>query len=110
MLAVVVLVLLVLAVGVVGWTRRAGASAEVRQPPREYAVPGHCTVVLGDPGAKPIETIKAIREVTDVGLAQAKDWIGATPCAIAGALSPESADRMRARLEQAGATAWVEAP
>ena len=87
-----------------------GARVEVRNPPAAYAEPGHCLVVLGEAGEKPTETIKAVRETTDVDLAQAKDWVDGTPCAIAGGLSRASADRLRARLERAGATAWVEDP
>ncbi len=79
-----------------------------RDVPREYAEPGHCVVVLGDAGSRRPETIAAIREVTDVGHAQARDWAEGSPCAIAGGLSRASAERVRQRLEQAGATAWVE--
>ena len=94
-----------------GWWHlvRTGEERErVRRPPAEYAEPGRHVVVLGHAGPRRIETLKAIREVTHVGLAQAKDWVDAAPCAIAGWLSRDSADRIRARLEEAGATAWVE--
>jgi large subunit ribosomal protein L7/L12 len=80
----------------------------VRNPPAEYAEPGHCTVVLGHAGPRQAETIEVVRETTDVGARQARDWATHAPCAIAGGLSRASADRLRARLEGVGATAWVE--
>ena len=87
-----------------------GARVQVRNPPVEYAEPGHCLVVLGEAGTEPTATITAVRETTDVDLAQAKDWVEGAPCPVAGGLSRASADRLRARLERAGATAWVEDP
>ena len=88
--------------------RTGGEPVLARRPPAEYAEPGHCLVVLGDAGPRAAETIEAVRETTDVDLAQAKDWVKAAPCAVAGGLSRASADRLRARLEDAGAAAWVE--
>ena len=108
-LALVLLLVLVLAAG----QGRVGTGAKAvltREPPAEYAEPGHCLVVLGEAGPRPAETVQAVRETTDVDLAQAKDWVRRTPCPVAGGLSRASADRLRARLAAAGATAWVEDP
>ena len=105
----VVLLLLVVSAGVLVVVRPTGGGRpEARNPPAEYSEPGHCVVVLGEAGPRPGETVEALCAATDVGPAQAKDWVGSAPCAVAGGLSRASADRLSARLHQAGATAWVE--
>ena len=108
LVGVLMVVVLGLAAAVFLFTRPSSSAVATRNPPAELAEPGHCTVVLGEAGPRPIQTIKAVREATDVGLGQAKDWVEGAPCSVAGGLSHASADRLRARLESAGATAWVE--
>ncbi len=111
MVVVVVMVLVLVAAAAVVLVTRAsaaGGGVTVRNPPPEYAEPGHCTVVLGEAGSRRSETITAVRRATDVGQAQARDWVDDAPCAIAGGLSRASADRIRELLAAAGATAWVE--
>lgn len=112
MLVAVVMVLVLVAAAAVFLVTRpsSGGGGAVRNPPAEYAEPGHCVVVLGEAGPRRSEVIAAVRETTDVGAAQAKDWVDDAPCAVAGGLSRASADRLRARLVGAGATAWVEDP
>lgn len=100
--------LLLVSLAVLLVARASASGTRERRVPPAYDEPGRCTVVLGDVGPRRSQTIEAVREVTDVDAAQARDWADATPCAIAGGLSPASAERVRTRLEQAGATAWVE--
>ena len=111
LVAVLVVLLLLVSAGVFLVVRPAtGTGSPVRHPPAEYAEPGYCTVVLGQAGPSTAATIEVLRETTDVDARQARDWAGSAPCAVAGGLSRASADRLRARLEGAGATAWVEDP
>lgn len=61
------------------------------------------TVVLKSIGEKKIEVIKAVREVTDLGLKQAKDLVEAAPQVVKESISKEEANTMRQKLEAAGA-------
>ena len=61
-------------------------------------------VVLTDFGANKINVIKAVRELTSLGLKDAKDAVEAAPKAIREAVSKEEADAAKTRLEEAGAT------
>ncbi len=62
------------------------------------------TVVLKAVGEKKIDVIKAVREVTDLGLKQAKDLVEAAPQAVRESISKEEAATMKQKLEAAGAT------
>ena len=77
-------------------------------PPADCAQPGSFRVVLEDSGPKRVETVKALREVIGVGSRQALAWVVDPPVRVATDLSRASADRVRARLEQAGARSRVE--
>ena len=112
LVGVLAVLLLGIVVGVV-LVARGSSPATAPRPrtiPPEYDEPGLCSVVLGDAGPRQAETLTAIRGTTGVDLRQAREWAARTPCAIAGGLSPASAERVRARLEAAGASAWVERP
>ena len=61
-------------------------------------------VVLTDFGANKINVIKAVRELTSLGLKDAKDVVEAAPKAIREAVPKEEADAAKAKLEEAGAT------
>jgi len=65
------------------------------------------TVVLKAVGEKKIEVIKAVREVTDLGLKQAKDLVEGAPQNVKEAVSKEEAATVKAKLEAAGATVEV---
>lgn len=74
--------------------------------PAEVAVEEEKTefaVVLKSIGEKKIEVIKAVREVTDLGLKQAKDLVEAAPQVVKESISKEEANTMRQKLEAAGA-------
>ncbi len=61
-------------------------------------------VILTDIGSQKIQVIKAVRELTQLGLKEAKDMVEATPKAIKEGVNKEEADAAKARLEEAGAT------
>jgi len=62
------------------------------------------TVTLKAIGEKKIDVIKAVREVTDLGLKQAKDLVEAAPQAVRESISKEEAATIKQKLEAAGAT------
>lgn len=63
------------------------------------------TVELTDAGAKKIAVIKAIREVTDLGLKDAKDLVDKAPVTIKENVPKEDAEAMKAKIEEAGGKA-----
>lgn len=65
------------------------------------------TVVLKAIGEKKIEVIKAVREVTDLGLKQAKDLVEGAPQNVKEAVSKDEAATIKSKLEAAGATVEV---
>ena len=64
-------------------------------------------VVLKDIGAKKIAVIKAVRELTPLGLKEAKDLVEAAPKAVLEAVTKDDAEAAKAKLEEAGATVDV---
>ena len=63
------------------------------------------TVMLTDYGAKKINVIKAVREVTSLGLKEAKDLVESAPKAVKEGISKDEAEAMVKKFEEAGATA-----
>ncbi len=61
-------------------------------------------VVLKDFGANKINVIKAVRELTSLGLKEAKDLVEAAPKAVREAAAKDEAEAAKTRLEEAGAT------
>ena len=55
-------------------------------------------------GDKKINVIKAIREITSLGLKEAKDMVDGAPVMVKEAVSKEEAEEMQKKLEEAGAT------
>jgi large subunit ribosomal protein L7/L12 len=64
-------------------------------------------VVLTEAGANKIQVIKAVRELTSLGLKEAKDLVEAAPKAVKEAVSKEDAAAAKAKLEEAGAKVEV---
>jgi large subunit ribosomal protein L7/L12 len=64
-------------------------------------------VVLQDVGANKIQVIKVVRELTNLGLKEAKDLVEAAPKPVKEAISKEEAEAAKAKLAEAGATAVV---
>ena len=60
-------------------------------------------VVLAEIGSEKIKVIKVVREVTGLGLAEAKAMVEAAPKAIKEGISKEDAEALKAKLEEAGA-------
>ena len=61
-------------------------------------------VVLAAAGSGKIKVIKAVREITGLGLAEAKALVDGAPKTLKEAVSKEDADAMKAKLEEVGAT------
>ena len=64
-------------------------------------------VILTDVGAKKLEVIKAVREITGLGLKDAKDMVESAPKAIKEAVSKDDAEAVKAKLAEAGATVEI---
>ncbi len=60
-------------------------------------------VILADAGAEKIKVIKAVREVTGLGLADAKALVDGAPKTLKEAASKEDAEAIKAKLEEVGA-------
>ncbi len=60
-------------------------------------------VVLTSVGDKKIEVLKVVREVTGLGLKEAKDLVDSAPKAVKEKVKKEEADQMKVKLEAAGA-------
>jgi len=65
------------------------------------------TVLLKDFGANKINVIKAVREVTTLGLKEAKDLVEAAPTNVKEGIEKAEAESVRAKLAAAGATVEV---
>jgi large subunit ribosomal protein L7/L12 len=65
------------------------------------------TITLKSFGEKKIEVIKAVREVTTLGLKQAKDLVEAAPQVVKEGIPKEEAETIKQKLEAAGATVEV---
>ena len=85
----------------VGVVAVAGAAAPVAEEKTEF------DVVLTGFGDKKLNGIKAIREITGLGLKEAKDMVEGCPKAVKEGVSKDEADKIKATLEEAGATVEV---
>ncbi|HXE89727.1 MAG TPA: 50S ribosomal protein L7/L12 [Terriglobales bacterium] len=65
------------------------------------------TVVLKDVGANKINVIKAVREVTSLGLKEAKDLVDGAPKTVKEGVSKEEAENIKKKFAEAGATVEV---
>ena len=79
----------------------AGAAAAAAEPVEEKT---EFTVVLKEAGAKKIQVIKAVREVTSLGLKEAKDLVDNAPGTVKEAVSKQEAEAVKKKLEDQGAT------
>ncbi len=62
------------------------------------------TVVLKEIGAKKIQVIKAVREMTSLGLKEAKDLVDSAPANVKEDVSKDEAEAIKQKLEEQGAT------
>jgi large subunit ribosomal protein L7/L12 len=60
-------------------------------------------VILKGPGSNKIATIKAVREITSLGLKEAKELVDNAPKPVKEAVSKEEADEIKKKMEEAGA-------
>ena len=82
----------------------AGGSAPAAAPAEEKT---EFSVVLTAVGANKINVIKAVREVTSLGLKEAKDLVEAAPKAIKEGVNKEEAEAIKKKFTEAGATVEV---
>ena len=61
------------------------------------------TVMLKDAGAKKIQVIKVVREITGLGLKEAKDLVDGAPQAVKAGVSKDEANTIKTKLEEQGA-------
>ena len=85
----------------VGVVAAAGAAAPAAEEKTEF------DVILKDFGAKKLDVIKAVREITGLGLKDAKDLVEGAPKAVKEGVSKEDAEAVKTALEAAGATVEV---
>ena len=80
----------------------AGAEEEPEEEQTEF------DVVLQDFGAKKINVIKVVRQLTPLGLKEAKDLVESAPTPILEAVGKDAADDAKAKLEDAGAKVEIQ--
>jgi len=85
----------------VGLAMGPGAAPEAEAEPTEF------NVVLTGHGEKKIQVIKALRELTSLGLKEAKDVVESAPKAIKESVSKEEAEEARKKIEEAGGTVEI---
>ncbi len=64
-------------------------------------------VILADAGAQKIQVIKVVRELTNLGLKEAKDLVDGAPKPLLEKVSKDDADKAKAKLEESGATVEI---
>jgi len=79
----------------------AAAPAAAAEPVEEQT---EFDVILQGAGEKKIQVIKVVREVTSLGLKEAKDLVDNLPGTVKEAVSKEEAQQVKAKLEEQGAT------
>src|ERR671918_776470 len=65
------------------------------------------TVILAEAGEKKIQVIKVVRELTGLGLKEAKDLVDGAPTPVKEGVPQDEADTIKGQLEEAGATVEV---
>jgi large subunit ribosomal protein L7/L12 len=84
----------------------AGAGAAEAAAPIEEQT--EFTVTLKEIGANKINVIKAVRELTGLGLKEAKDLVDGAPASVKENVSKDEANAAKAKLEEAGAKADIQ--
>jgi len=91
------------------WGVKAAPAAVAMAAPAAEAAPAAAEqtefdVILAGAGANKIQVIKAIREITGLGLKEAKDMVEAAPKTVKEQVSKADAEEMKKKLVEAGAT------
>jgi large subunit ribosomal protein L7/L12 len=89
------------AVAVAGGAPAGGGAAAAEDEKDEF------DVVLTDGGAQKIQVIKVVRELTSLGLKEAKDLVDGAPKPVLEKVSKDDAAKAKAKLEEAGASVEV---
>jgi large subunit ribosomal protein L7/L12 len=76
-------------------------------PVEEAAGPAEVSVILKDCGASKVGVIKVVRELTGLGLVEAKGLVDKCPSPIKENISPEEAEAIKEKLVAAGATVEI---
>jgi len=79
----------------------AGAPAGAEAAPKEEKT--EFDVILSEIGGNKIQVIKAVREITGLGLKEAKELVESAPKAVKTGVSKEEAEEIKKKLEEAGA-------
>ncbi|MEX0624867.1 50S ribosomal protein L7/L12 [Saccharospirillum sp.] len=77
------------------------AAGEVAEEQTEF------DVILTSAGEKKVNVIKVVREITGLGLKEAKGLVDGAPAAVKEAASKDEVEQIKAKLEEAGATVEV---
>jgi large subunit ribosomal protein L7/L12 len=85
----------------VGVVAAAGAAAPAAEEKTEF------DVILASFGAKKLDVIKVVRELTGLGLKDAKDLVEGAPKTVKEGVSKDEAEKIKAALTEAGATVEV---
>ena len=80
------------------------AAAVAAAPVAGAAAAAEFDVVLASFGDEKIKVIKAVREITNLGLAEAKAKVEGVPCAIKEQVSKDEAEELKKKLEEVGAS------
>jgi large subunit ribosomal protein L7/L12 len=82
----------------------AGPAAAEAAPVEEQT---EFSVILKDGGEKKVQVIKVVRELTNLGLKEAKALVDGAPAAVKEGVSKDEAASVKAKLEEAGGTAEI---
>ena len=85
----------------VGVVAAAGAAAPAEEEKTEF------DVILANFGAKKLDVIKVVREITGLGLKDAKDLVEGAPKAVKEGVSKDEAESIKTALTEAGATVEI---
>jgi large subunit ribosomal protein L7/L12 len=84
-----------------------GAAAPAAEAPAPVEEKTEFDVILKAVGDKKIQVIKAVREITTLGLKEAKDLVESAPATVLTGVSKEVAENARAKLVEQGATVEI---
>ena len=90
-----------------GVVAAAAAVAAPAAAAEEAAGPSEVTVTLTNVGGTKVAVIKAVREITGLGLVDAKKLVDGVPAAVKENVSPEEAESIKEKLVAAGATVEI---
>ena len=90
-----------------GVTAAAPVAVAAAAAPVEDAAPTTVSVILKDVGASKVGVIKVVREITGLGLVEAKGLVDKAPSPIKENISTDEAEEIKKKLTEAGATVEV---